>query len=669
METIKRKLKKINNSSFAFFITLSIFLILLKILGYAPFGNKSIAWGDANIQYLDFFSYYKDVVEGRNSITFTFSNTLGESALAIFSYYLSSPFNILIILFDKTDLHSFMDIIFALKIATAAATFAYFLQERFSNQLKKVFVIILSICYAFMQYNIAQSSNIMWIDGVYMLPLIILGVHRIIRKNKIHLLSISVGLSIMFNWYTAGINCLFSAIWFVLEICLKEIEENEHIKIRIINCIKNGIKYCVAMLLGIMLSAVIFLPTIALLRNGKGSFDWKMLTNSFNGNVISAFQNYVLGSTSTSNVVSLFCGGIAIIGCIGYFTSKHNNKYKKIILGIFLAFMIMIYYWQPAFLAFSLFKSASSYWFRYSYITIFSVLFIAACFYVNIEKIEYNDKLLKNSIVFSFVLLILNYIKPGKNLKEIYYTIFFILLITALITAYKKFYINKKMKIIISIFLTLVIIIEMGYNTKLLLQIYSAKNVENYKKYVSEQQIQINELKSYDDSIYRITQVSTRNIQQNGLTANYNESMAYNYMSNTGYTSCPNNIQLNLLERLGYRTCGDCITITDTSIIGSDSLLGIKYVLSPYQINGLEKVEELGNFNNKYVYFNPYYLPMAFVYDSDNDNDNESITYNKNCFEYQNELYSKLINERVEVYKKLNYVTSEENGGSTPKRT
>ena len=44
---------------------------------------------------------------------------------------------------------------------------------------------LVSISYGFMQYNIAQSNNILWLDGVYMLPIILAGIETVFRKNKI----------------------------------------------------------------------------------------------------------------------------------------------------------------------------------------------------------------------------------------------------------------------------------------------------------------------------------------------------------------------------------------------------------------------------------------------------------------------------------------------------
>jgi uncharacterized membrane protein YfhO len=139
----------------------------------APFGNKSLVAADASIQYMDFFSYLKDVLTDKNSFNYSFSNGLGGSGIVIFSYYLASPINLLVLLFSKSNLQSFYDLAVAIKLSLAIATFSYYLQKRFQTEIKPFFVLLLSLCYGFMQYNIAQSYNIMWLDGVYLLPLIL----------------------------------------------------------------------------------------------------------------------------------------------------------------------------------------------------------------------------------------------------------------------------------------------------------------------------------------------------------------------------------------------------------------------------------------------------------------------------------------------------------------
>lgn len=56
-------------------ITGVILLGVLISLHFAPFGDKSLAAMDANIRYLEFFAYLKDVLTGDNSIFYTFNET------------------------------------------------------------------------------------------------------------------------------------------------------------------------------------------------------------------------------------------------------------------------------------------------------------------------------------------------------------------------------------------------------------------------------------------------------------------------------------------------------------------------------------------------------------------------------------------------------------------
>lgn len=73
------------------------------------------------------------------------------------------------------------------------------------------------------------------------------------------------------------------------------------------------------------------------------------------------------------------------------------------------------------------------------------------------------------------------------------------------------------------------------------------------------------------------------------LTANYNESLSYGYKSTSGYTSSPDGTQLEFLNKCGYPTYADCLTVTNTSMLGIDSLLGVKYVLTSENYTGLVK--------------------------------------------------------------------------------
>lgn len=640
-----------------FFIVFILMIVVLIIQKYAPFGNNCFAWMDGNVQYMDFFAYLKDVFEGKNNVIYTLSNMLGGTSIGILGYYLTSPLNVLILLFDKANIPAFFNILVILKLSLAGFTFSYYLQRRFNNKIQAIFLILLSISYALMQYNIAQASNIMWLDGVYMLPLILIGVYELVKSKKIKYLSITVGLSIIFNWYTGGINCLFSIFWFLVEEILEKIENQTEKNFK--KFVYDIARYTIAMVIGVMLSAVIFLPNVLVLKGGRGSsFDWTFFKNNFTGNIISMIPNYSLGAVSTQTNLSIFCGTIPLLGCIMLFTSKlHNNKIKML-LGSSLLIAIMFCYWQPFILMFSLLKWPLSYWFRYSYVVIFVFIFIAANYYKKIEY-ETHNRIVLSALVFSFLLLLINYIKPINQEKNIYYTIGFILIIATVIAWYLKDKDQIRMKTTVSIVALIVAVTEMMYNTKLLMNQYQYTEVANFNHYQVEQEKQIKAIKEYDKGIYRISQTKTRNSDGNNLTANYNEALAFNYMSITSYTSTPDNYQLDFLNKLGYRTEGNNTSIVNTSIIGADSLLGVKYVLSPKDIKGLQKIQELPQANGKYVYKNPYALEMAIV--SNQIDTLKEIPFS-NPFDYQNRIYSLLLGKDIKLYKQVEFEKIETNG-------
>ena len=192
--------------------------------GFVPFGNNTPAVTDAKLQYLDLFAYLRDVLTGQNSIGHTFSNTLGGSAIAITAYYLASPFNLLVLLFPKEQMNLFLEVLITAKLSAASAAFAWFIGHRFRNRIRREITLILSVSYGLMQYTLAQGSNVMWLDGVILLPFIVLGVHKIVRtsgmserRSAVLALAIPAALSVIANWYTGGINYLFSFVWLVYE--------------------------------------------------------------------------------------------------------------------------------------------------------------------------------------------------------------------------------------------------------------------------------------------------------------------------------------------------------------------------------------------------------------------------------------------------------------------
>lgn len=654
---------------YSFTVTLLTLLLLFWHYGYAPFGDNSLASHDAGIQYLNFYSYFKDVLSGKNSLTYTFSKTLGGNCIGVFSYYLTSPFMLLSVFFKKSQLHSFFDLLVILKLSLASFTFCWFLIGRFrkyladrSDLVKNSCIVILSVSYGLCQYNIAQSSNLMWLDGVYMLPLILLGVYRLLYSGSVWKLTVPVALSILFNWYIGGINCLFSGIWLLLELCIYLIS-SDFSKKAISHCLRSIARYLTAMISGVLCSCVLFLPTVSAMRNSnRGALDFSTLLNfNFTGNFSTVLSNYVFGSVSKEGSVSLFCGTFAITGLIALFLSGKVSARLKTVLGSFAVLFVMILYWEPFCTVFSLFKAVSSFWYRYSYLTIFGILFIAAFFYLAFLDKESPFVLIRSSVIFAGLLLLLRHNAKGDNALQQTCTTVLIAFFTAaafsIFTAFTRQQLNLYRW---TAFITAagLILGSTAYNTKLLMDEYHVSEDASYKLYSAITQKQISDIQNMDQSLYRISQTTTQKMLPSNTTSNYDEAFAFNYRSISGYTSSPDDNQRDFLEHIGYTKCGENMNITNASVIGADALLSVKYTLSPYKINGLEEVSSIDNDQDKKIYRNPYALPMGLIYtDSRIKNEEADIS---NPFEYQNYLYSLLYGKKVSVYEPLDFSRTSE---------
>lgn len=145
-------------------------------------------------------------------------------------------------------------------------------------------------------------------------------------------------------------------------------------------------------------------------------------------------------------------------------------------------------------------------------------------------------------------------------------------------------------------------------------------------------------LKKSDPGDYRVSQTFSRLKLRINLTTEYNESLAYNYWPIVSYVSSQDPKQLKFLKSIGYRSAAQRVTIVNTSVLGANSLLGVKYVLTGQDFPGLEKTS-LPATNGKSVYRNPFALPLAFS--SQNDVNNPAFTGNP--FAYQEAAYSQLL--------------------------
>ena len=209
---------------FAFLIPSVIMLALFIIRGIYPFGDRSFLFADLYHQYMPFFSELLHKVRGGENLNFSFQVGIGSNFLALFVYYLASPFHIFSLLVPERLLVEFISYLIVFKIGLAGLTFYIYLVNHaklsrggISGWGKSPAAGVMFSCfYALSGFMAAYNYNIMWVDCVVLAPLIILGLERLVKQGRWGLYCVTLALSIYTNYYISIMICIFLVLYFVL---------------------------------------------------------------------------------------------------------------------------------------------------------------------------------------------------------------------------------------------------------------------------------------------------------------------------------------------------------------------------------------------------------------------------------------------------------------------
>ena len=610
-----------------FFITLLILLAVFIIFGLYPFGDKTIIVIDSNTQYVSFISYLKSVFLGNNDFKYLFSSSLGSNFIPLLGYYLMSPFNLLVVLFKVENIKLFMTLSIIIKICLCSLSMEYFLNKKFKSNNTYLF----SISYALMAYNIVYMYHLMWLDSVIMFPFVILGIDYIFKEKNVLLYIISLGLSIIFNYYIGVMICIASVIYFVYKFIL----ENKSI-----NKKKVIINYTISSLLGGMLSMFILIPSIFGLQGGKAAFSLENLNLSFNTsylNVIAKMFTASLGDGETWHGGPMIaCGMFMFVLLILYFFNRKISKKEKIIDGLLLLFLATTFTFKPFDLLFHGLTEPNCFDYRHAFIFVFFYILIA---YKSFKNININKKIIKNIIYLISGIFIFIYLCKFKMFTSMYNLSIIYSFIISLIFIYLL--LKKKNK-----YIYLFVILDLIVNTSsgvILITSSDKQSISNYKDYVISTKEVIDEIN--DEEFYRIEKTYDRESNKNMLSIN--DSMIFNYNSISHFDSTSKESTETFLENLGYRKL---ITRSYYNMFGGttlgDSILGIKYVLSKYPY---KNYDEVLNKNDISVYKNPYHLSIGYIIK------NDEVKLTNNIFENLNNIVKSFSGIEEDVYTSASY--------------
>ena len=583
----------------SFVVPLVIMIAIFIIRDIYPFGDSCYLRSDMYHQYCPFFSELWSKIRDGGSLYYSWDIGMGTNFMAIFGYYLSSPSNWFIALFPQKYMIEIMNAIILLKIAASSFTFTLYLCKH--NKRRSLSAAVFGLFYALSAFIAAYSWNLMWLDCVLLLPLVVLGLEKLVYEGKGLLYSITLGFTILSNYYIAIMVCISMVIYFIVLIVSRPVPEDKTEYARII------LRFIVYSLLAGAFAAVVLLPEMYALEytaSGKINFP-KTLTRYFS--FVTIFKRHLINtpvSLGLDHMPNIYCGVAILVLFPLYIMCNKISLREKIMKVIALIVFLVAFNMNIPNFIWHGFHYPNSLPCRQSFIYIFLLLSICYDAFINIKN--YSKTQIGGSFwsVMLFLIYIGNTITDDDDFdfKILYITGIFIAIymLIALLARHKKLRTD-----ILIVALFAVSIIE------------STVNMDNTgysitsRSYYMRDYDSVNYLKdSVDESndFYRMTKFRGYRSKNDSAWHNFHGASTF---SSTAYASLT-----SFYDYMGLEHSTNAYAINGATPLVY-SIFDIKYFISNQEIKGADIYSLVDEYDGEYLYRNNYTLPLAFMVPSD----------------------------------------------------
>lgn len=352
----------------------------------SPFGRHSLLTIDFFHQYGPMMGELFDRVKNFDQLIYSFNMGMGLPFFKNYFNYMSSLFNIILFLGKRTDLLTSYSFIIGLKVTLSAVTMGILLNKKMDN--KKSMIPALAILYAFSNYFTAYYWNIMWLDGIVFLPLIVLGIEKLVNEKKILLYVISLALMLFSNYFIGYMICIFSVLYFLVYLFLINGKIN---KVIIIN---RFFLFAISSLLAGGLVSFALIPIFSCLGSISATSDVWPSSQYYSFTIYEFIYNHFSGVSTTVlksdaiNAPNISCSIIVVPFLFLFLFNKKINYKVKIGYVLLITFLIASYFYAPLDFIWHGFHVPNDLPYRYSFLYPFVMIIIAAYSIKNIDNVS-----------------------------------------------------------------------------------------------------------------------------------------------------------------------------------------------------------------------------------------------------------------------------------------
>lgn len=314
----------------ALIIPMVIMLGIFVAYRIYPFGDRSFLASDMYHQYMPFFREMMHKIRAGESLAYSYHVGIGSNFLALFVYYLASPVYLLALLVPEALFVEFLSYIVVLKIGLAGLTAYLYLRRHFENSDWKA--LLFSMFYALSGYMAAYDFNIMWIDPVVLLPLVLLGLEKLVKESKCGLYCVTLALSIFSNFYISIMLCVFLVMYFIVLIINEKCNYKTLLNFALYSLLAGG------------MASILLIPEVcALSQTDFGDMNFPKTIKSYFSILEVLPRHFACVSTERGldHWPNIFCGSAVLLLIPMYVLNRKISLRQKITKLAVLGFMLV----------------------------------------------------------------------------------------------------------------------------------------------------------------------------------------------------------------------------------------------------------------------------------------------------------------------------------------
>lgn len=550
----------------SFLIPLTIISIVLAFQGIWWGSDTTILASDGFHQYVIFNQTLRNALHGDGSIFYTFTSGLGLNFYALSSYYLGSFLSPIVFFFNLQSMPDALYLVTIVKFGLIGLS-TFVSLKGIHQYLKEEWALLLSTSLSLMSFSTSQLEINNWLDVFILLPIILLGLHRLLTGKGQIIYYLALTCLFVQNYYFGYMTAIFLIIWTLVQLSRLKGQK-----------LKRFVNFTLVSILSALSSLFMLLPTYLDLKTHGETFTNIVNLKTEDSWYLDFFAKNLVGSFDTTkfgSIPMISVGLVPLILALLFFTLKSIKPIVKLSYSLFFTLIISSFYLQPLNLFWQGMHAPNMFLYRYAWVLSIGIIYLAAETVVRLDQINLKHFTLVISFLFIGFLSTYFFKNHYDFLVDVNFLLtlefliaYFILFIVIL--GYKSSY--KWITSTIVIFSLLEVGIHTYYQVQGLSDEWHFPSRSNYEEKLSEIDSLVKSTAESNDSFYRMERL----LPQTG-----NDSMKFNYNGISQFSSIRNRASSSALDKLGFRSDGTNLNLRyQNNTIIADSLFGIKYNLA-----------------------------------------------------------------------------------------